>query len=144
MYGRLIAGLTIGLLLFVPASLVQALEISSNARTLFAWWVLPVGLAISLFIGLRAPTGNAAWGRLLLLNGLVWLALVPPSLLASASAMQEWFRPEIIDDAAARFVLKTALSGHLRPIALTLALLLIASSLLVLRHGRSGRSKPRD
>lgn len=140
MYGRLIAGLTIGLLLFVPASLAQTLEISSNARAVFAWWVLPIGLAISLFMALRAPTISAAWGRLLLLNGLVWLALVPPSLSARATATQEWVHPEIIDDAAARFIIKTALSGYLPTVALLTALLLIASSILLLRHGRSRRS----
>lgn len=137
MFGRLVTALILGLPLFLPTSLAQALETALRERTALAWWILPIGLAIALLAALRAPTIEAAWGRLFLLNGLVWLALVPPSLLVRASARREWFQPDIVDDAAARFVMRTVLSGYLPTIALVVAALLIASPILLFRRGGS-------
>jgi hypothetical protein len=70
----------------------------------------------------------------------VGLPFFAPGLLHRALATQDWFRPEIIDDAAARFVIERALSAYMPMVALPIALLLIVSSILLLRHGRSRRS----
>ena len=68
------------------------------------------------------------------------LLLFSLSLLRQALATQDWLRLEVIDDAAARFVIKTALSAYFPMVAVPIALLLIVWSILLLRHGRSRRS----
>ena len=140
MGARLIVIPIFGLSLFALTSLAQAPMSYLGAPYGLVWWFFSLALVVCLFLTLRAPTIRAAWGYISLLNGVLWLSLVPTSMFAPASAMEEIYQPEIITDAAARYAVRTALSGYLPGIALFVALVLIASSLLFLRHANRNRT----
>lgn len=134
MVRRLIAALVLGLLLFVLASLIEALVASGTGGHL--WWILLLALAVALFIALRAPTARKAYGHLFFLNAAFGVGLALAGLLPRASIAQEDFYPEIVGRAAARYVAVAAFSGYLGIFAICLAVILIASSFLLLRHHR--------
>ena len=138
MIGRLIAGLVLGLTVFVLASVLQALVLPASEAGEYSWLILIVVLALALFIALRAPTIRAAWGHLILINGVLGLVLASATLLPSALSAQEDFRPEIINEAAARYIAHALLLQYGGLVALFLAVILIASSFLLFL-----RSKPR-
>jgi len=137
--GRLVALVTFGLVLAVLALLAQgtALRLSIAAGSI--WWGVPVAMALAALLAFRAPTLKSAWGRLCLLDGLLWLAVVPSSWLMRASAGQEDFQPEIISDEAARYAVGHALSSYLPIIALWVGVILIVSSIMLLRQRHSSR-----
>lgn len=137
MIGRLIAAAMLGLLLFVLASVIQALLVPPSEGDGLAWWILLVALAVAFFVALRAPTARKAWGHLFCLDGLFCLALAPASLFPRASAAELDYPTEIITEAAVRYAIRMALAGYLPIIALFLALFLLALALVLLRPRRS-------
>lgn len=138
MIGRLIAGLVLGLTIFVLASVLQALLLPSSAAGEYSWLILLAVLALALFVALRAPTIRTAWGHLVLINGIFGLALGCATLLPRPLTAQEEFQPDMVSPAAARYIAHALLSQYGAFVALFLALILIASSILLLQ-----RSKPR-
>jgi len=139
MIGRLIAGLVLGLLVFVLASVLQALLLPAGIAGEYSWLILIVILALALFIALRASTIRNAWGHLIMLNGVLSLILASATLLPGTPAAQEEYRPEVISDAAARYIAHTILLRYGGAAVLFIAVILIASSLLLLLQ--SGRDK---
>jgi len=139
MIGRLPAALVFALILFVRTIVAQGLALYFGVATASLWLVTAIVIAAALFGAIRAPTSQGAWGRLLLLDGLLWLALVPPSLLVRAAAMQEELRPEMVSGAAVRYAVKAALSGYLPTIAIVVAVILIAASTLILLAPKRGQ-----
>ena len=137
MIGRLIAAVILGLVLFVLASLAQALFVPPSAAGDLAWWILLVALAIAFLVALRAPTVRKAWGHLLFLDGLLCLLLAPASLLPRASAAELDYPSEIVTDPAVRYAIRMALSGYLPIVALFFALILLGLALALLRPRRS-------
>jgi hypothetical protein len=133
MIGRLIGAVVLGLLLFVLASVSQALLVPTGEAGTLAWWILLVALAVTFFVAFRAPTIRKAWGHLFFLDGLLCLALAPASLFPRASTAELDYPREIITDAAVRYAIRMALAGYLPVIILFLALLLLALALLLLR-----------
>ncbi len=85
----------------------------------------------------RAPRLKPGRGRLYWLDGLLWLAVVLPSLALRASAMQEVYQPEIISYEAARHAVGRALSSYLPIIAFWVGVILIVSSIMLLRQKHS-------
>lgn len=138
MIGRLIAGLLLGLMVFLLASVLQALLLPATVAGEYSWWILVVILALALFVALRAPTIRTAWGHLIMINGVLGLVLASAALLPGTPAAQEEFQPEIINEAAVRYIAHALLLRYGGLVALFLALILIASSFLLLL-----RSKPR-
>ncbi len=136
MIGRLVAVTTFGVALVVLASLVQGA--ASSAAIGSIWLAVPLGVAVAAFLSFRAPTLKAAWGRLSLLDGLLWLAVVPTSLVLRASAMQEPYQPEIISDETARHAVSQALFSYLPMIAFWIGVILVVSSIVLLgsRHSK--------
>jgi len=137
MFGRLIAAVILGLLLFVLTSLIQALLMSPSATGGLAWWILLVALAAAFFVALRAPTIRKAWGHLFFVDGVFCLLLAPASLLSRASAAELDYPSEFLTDPAVRYAIRMALSGYLPIIALFLALILLALAVSLLRPRRS-------
>ncbi len=136
MIGRLVAVLTSGLVL---AALAEGAASRLSMAASSIWWAVAAATAVTAILAFRAPTSKLAWGRVCLLDGLLWLAVVPPTLLLPASAMQEEFRPEIISDEAARYAVGRALSNYLPVIAFWVGVMLIASSIVLLRSRHSRR-----
>lgn len=87
----------------------------------------------------RAPTLKPVPRRLHLLDGLLWLAVILPSLALTASAMQEEYQPGIVSEEAARYAVGRALSGYLPVIALWIGVILIVSSIMLLHQRQSRR-----
>ncbi len=137
MINRLIAATVLGLLLFLLASVGQALLVTAGDAGGLAWWILLIALAIAFFVAFRAPTIRKAWGHLFFLDGLVCFALVPASLFSRASAAELDYPREFISDAAVRYAIGAALAGYFTTIALLLAAFLIALGLFLLRPRRS-------
>ena len=139
MIGRRVAVLTFGLVLTVLAVLAQGTPLGSSLAAGSIWWAVPAAVAVAALLAFRAPTLKSAWGRLCLLDGLLWLAVVPPSWLMRASAGQEDFRPEIISDEAARYAVGRALASYLPVLAFWIGAILIVSSIMLLRQRHSRR-----
>jgi hypothetical protein len=139
MVGRLAAALVFALILVALTNVAQGLALLFSVATGFLWWAAAIVIAAAAFGAVRAPTPQGAWGRLLLLDGLLWLALVPPSFLVRASVMQEDYRPEMVSGAAVRYAVKAALSGYLPAMAIGIALILIAVSMLLLLGPRGSK-----
>ena len=138
MIARLVAGLVLGLLVFVLASVLQALLLPASVAGDYSWLILIAVLALALFIALRAPTIRSAWGHLIMINGVLGLILASATLLPGTPAAQEEYRPEVISDAAARYIAHAVLLRYGGAVAGLLAILLLASSFLLLT-----RWKPR-
>ncbi len=139
MIGRLVAILMFGLVLVVLAVLAEGPASPLSVASASIWLAVPAAMAVAAILAFRAPTLKSAWGRLCLLDGVLWLAVVPPSLLMRASAGQEDFRPEIISDEAARDAVGRALSAFLPVIAFWVGAILVVSSILLLRQRHSRR-----
>ena len=137
MIGRLIAGLVLGLTVFVLATVLQALLLPASVAGEYSWWILVVVLALTLFVALRAPTIRTAWGHLILINGVFGLVLACTTLLPRPLTAQEELQPEMINQAAARYIAHALLSQYGAFVALFLALILIASSILLLQQSKS-------
>ncbi len=137
MINRLIAAIALGLLLFLLASVGQALLVPAGETNGLAWWFLLVALAIALFVAFRAPTIRKAWGHLFFLDGLVCFALAPASLFSHATAAELDYPKKLMSEAAVRYAIGAALAGYFTIIALLLAASLIALGLFLLRPGRS-------
>jgi len=134
MTGRWGAVLTFGLILFIITEFARALALHLGSDAKLIWWVAAAAITTtSPFLARRAPTPKMAWGRLLLLDGIFTLALVPTSMQAQSWVMQEGYNPEIVNDAAVRYALQVALSGYFPIIALVFAVALIGASLLLTR-----------
>ena len=137
MINRLIAAIVLGLLLFLLASVGQALLVPAGETDGLAWWFLLVALAIAFFVAFRAPTIRKAWGHLFFLDGLVCCALAVASLFSHASAEELDYPKELMSEAAVRYAIGGALAGYFTIIALLLAASLIAQGLFLLRPRRS-------
>lgn len=141
MIARLVAGPVLGLLVFVLASVQQARLLPASVAGDYSWLILIAVLALALFIALRTPAIRTAGGHLIMINGVLGLILASATLLPGTPAAQEEFRPEVIGDAAARYIAHAVLLRYGGLVLLLLAVILIASSvLLLLRTGHNRRA----
>jgi len=138
MIGRLGAVLGFVLILVGVTSIGEALALRLGSAGPVLWAVALAIAVVAMVMAFQAPDSRTAWGRLLFVNGVSTLALVPPSLLAHSSMLPD-YNPEIVSEAEARYAAWAALSSYLPIIALMVAAVLIGVALLLL-HPKSSRS----